>query len=199
MLVKLALCLVHLPEALVQSYEPSEDHSDCVGHAAAVSSQRSSVTGRDDRTGGFGNSMGHVSSVSSMWCGLPPGLVGSQLLGESQSRFSSAGCSTESRHAQSLIKIDENCPGSSISGPSSRRQAPVVSEFLPEICSPMPAASSGALAEKYDELEGSREVGASGYARLRPARWHIGGQRNQPRNRAATCAEVRSVNFGTMT
>ena len=91
------------------------------------------------------------------------------------------------------------CPGCSISGPSSTRQASVVSEFLPEICSTLPNASTGALAEKYDESHGSREVGASGCARLRPARWHRGGQRNQPRNRATSCADVRSVIFGTMT
>ena len=40
-----------------------------------VSSQRSSVTGRNDCTGGLGNPMCHVSSVPSTWCGLPPGLV----------------------------------------------------------------------------------------------------------------------------
>ena len=46
---------------------------------------------RNDCTGGFGHPMGHVSSLPSTWCGLPPGLVESQLLGGSQSQWSSAG------------------------------------------------------------------------------------------------------------
>ena len=58
---------IHVPAVSV----PSEDPSDCAGHAATVSSQRSSVSGRDDCTGRFGNPMGHVPST---WCGPPPGL-----------------------------------------------------------------------------------------------------------------------------
>ena len=46
---------------------------------------------------------------------------------------------------------------------------------------------------------GWRHLGARGCARLRLARWQRGGQRNQRRNRAAACAEVRTVNLGTMT
>ena len=59
----------------------------------------------------------------------------------------------------------------------------------------MPDASSGALAEQCGEFHGSWRVGASGCARVRQR----GGQRNQRRNRAAACAEVSTVNFGTMT
>ena len=139
---------IHVPAMIVPSHAPTEDPSDCAGHAAAVPSRRSSVTGRDDCTGGSGIQMGHVSS--------PRGLVGLHLLGASQVRWSSAGCSIEALHAQGLIKIDENCPGCSISGPSSTRQVPVVSEILPEICSPMPDTSSGALGENYDESHGFR-------------------------------------------
>ena len=36
----------HVPAVIVQSCAPSENPSDCAGHAAAVSSQRSSVTER---------------------------------------------------------------------------------------------------------------------------------------------------------
>ena len=154
---------------------------------------RFSVTGRDDCIGGSGNPMGHVSSVPSTWCGLPFGLVGSQLLSESQIRWCSAGSGTETRHAQSLIKIDDNCPIWSISGPSSRLQARVVSEFLPEICSLMPDASSGAWAETDDEFHGSREVGASGCARLRPACWQRDGQRNQRTEPLLVLKTARSI------
>ena len=48
---------VHVPAVIVQSFALSEDPSDCAGRAAAVSSQRSFVIGRDDGTGGFGNPM----------------------------------------------------------------------------------------------------------------------------------------------
>ena len=37
---------VHVPAVNVQPYTPSEDPSDCAGHAAAVSCQRSSDTGK---------------------------------------------------------------------------------------------------------------------------------------------------------
>ena len=58
---------VDVPEVIVQSYAPSDDPSDCAGHAAAVSSSRSSVTGRDDCTGGFEKSMGHVGPLDVVW------------------------------------------------------------------------------------------------------------------------------------
>ena len=41
-----------------------------------------------------------------------------------------------------------------------------MSEFFPEICSPMLDVSSGVLVEKYDEVDGSREAGTSCCARL---------------------------------
>ena len=134
------ICRVHLPAVSVQSHAPSDDLSSCAGHdddghTGAVSSQCSSVISLHRRfwkadvscffKGSFENPMGHVSWVPSTWCGLPPDLVGSQLLDESQMQWSSAGSGTEARYAQSLTKIDENCPTCSISGPSSRRQVPV--------------------------------------------------------------------------
>ena len=85
--------------------------------------------GKDNCTGSFGHPMDHVSlrSLDVVWATYI--LVGSKLLGESQIRWWSGGCkggcSTEARHAQSFIKIDKNCPGCSISGPFSRRQASV--------------------------------------------------------------------------
>ena len=75
-------------------------------------------------------------------------LLGSQLLNESQIRWSSSGSGAETRHSQSLVKTDENCSSCLISVPSSRRQAHVESESLPEVCSPMPDASCGAMSEK---------------------------------------------------
>ena len=88
--------------------------------------------------GGFEWQMSHGSLAPLTWCGLPPALVGSQFLDESQMRWSSSGSGTEACHARSSTKVGENCLESSISGPSSTRQAPVERESLPEICNPMP-------------------------------------------------------------
>ena len=71
----------------------------------------------------------------------------------------------------------------SISDPSSRRQAPVESESLPEICTPMPDANGGVLSEECDDVQESRGAGT------RPARWQRGGRRNQRRKRAIACAQ----------
>ena len=86
--------------------------------------------------------MCHVSLVLLTWCGLLPGLVRSQLLDESQTRWSSAGSGTDARHT----KIDEHTPSCSISGPPPdvKRLSRV---SLPRICSPMPDASCGDLSE----------------------------------------------------
>ena len=86
-------------------------------------------------------------------------------------KWSSAGNGTEARHAQSPTKIDEDCPRCSISRPLSRRQAPVESESLPEICSPVPGANSGVLFEKCHEFQESHGVGTRGCASSRQARW----------------------------
>ena len=67
---------VRMPAVVVQSYASFDDLSDCTGHAAAVSSQRSSAVERDNSIGGLGNPMCHVSLAPLTWCGLPPGLVG---------------------------------------------------------------------------------------------------------------------------
>ena len=134
---------VHVPRS-DRSITCTISSSDCAGHASAVSSLRSSGSRRDDCTVGFGSPMDHVSSVPSTWCGQPPGMIGSQLLGESQIRWSSAGIGTNANHAQSLTKIDGICLSCSISGPSSRRHTPVVREFLPEknaVRCPTPAAA----------------------------------------------------------
>ena len=88
---------VHVPAVSVQSYAPSDDLSNFTGHAAAVSSQRSSAVGRHDCTRGCGNEMCHVSVVPLTWCGLPLGLVGSQLLDESHIRRPTAGSGSQSR------------------------------------------------------------------------------------------------------
>ena len=61
---------IHVAAVRVQSHAPSDDLSNCTGHAAAVSSQRSSDVGRNDCIGGFGNQMCHVSVAPLTWCGL---------------------------------------------------------------------------------------------------------------------------------
>ena len=107
--------------------------------------------------------MGQVSSIASTWCGPPPGLVGSQRMGESQIRGSSDGIGAD-HHAQSLMTIDENCPSRSISRPSSRRQAPVESEPMPEIRSSVPAVNSGVLVNTFVKIP---RVAWSWHERLR--------------------------------
>ena len=54
---------------------------------------------------------------------------------------SSGGSGTEAHRTWSPTNVDENCPNGSISGPSSRRQAPVESGSLPQNCNPMPEVS----------------------------------------------------------
>ena len=112
----------------------------------------------------------HGSSTPLTWRGLPRGLVGSQLQAPAQMKWSSAGSGTEARHAQSLMKIDEDCPSCSNSGPSSGRQAPEESESLPEICRPKPGANGGALFEKCDESQELPGAGMRGCAFSKPAR-----------------------------
>ena len=67
---------------------PSDDLCDYAGHAAAVSSQRSSVIGRNDCIGGSGKQMCHFSLAMRTWCGLHPGLVRSQHLDAAQMKWS---------------------------------------------------------------------------------------------------------------
>ena len=172
---------VHLPAVIVQSHAPSGDLFSCAGHATVVSSQRSSSVWRNDHTGVCGNPMGHVSSVNSTWCGPPPGLVGSQLLGGSQIRRSSACGGTEAHHAQSLMTIHENCPSCPISHPLSRRQALVESESLSDICAPVPSAKADISSKVCNSVRKSRGAGTQSCASSRPARWQRGGQRAQRR------------------
>ena len=140
---------IHVPAVSVQLHAPSDDLSKCTGHAAAVSHLEGlPLLGGMIASGGFGNRMCHVSLAPLTWRGLPPGLVGPQLLDATQMQWSSAGSGTEARHAQSPTKTGENCPNCSISDPSSTRHAPVESESLPEICNPMPDANSGVMSEK---------------------------------------------------
>ena len=89
---------IHVPTVNVQS-APTEDPSSCTGHAAAVSSERLSVIGRNDCIGGFGEQMWRIS-LALTWCGLPLGSIGSQLLGASQMKWPAAGSGPEARHAQ---------------------------------------------------------------------------------------------------
>ena len=168
---------IHAPTVSVQSYAPSDDLSYCAEHAVVVSSQRFSGTGgRNDCTGGFGNLMYHVSLAPLTWCALPLGLVGSQLLDAAQMQWSSAGNGTDARHAQSHTEVDKTVR-------AARFQAP---------------PPDGGF-EKSDEFQQSREAGTRCCARSRPARRQRGGQRNQRRKRAITCADVRTGDFQTTT
>ena len=92
------------------------------------------------------------------------------------------GSGTETRDAQSLFKIDENCPSWLISDPSSERTAPLENVSMPKICSPLRVASCG-------------ERVWSCRATSRPARWQRGGKRYQRRNRVITCTCLDKLNF----
>ena len=72
--------------------------------------------------------------------GLPPGLVESKFLGESPMQWSSVDIDTELRLARSPTEITCKCPDYLNSDHSSRRQAPVERESLPEILDPVPDA-----------------------------------------------------------
>ena len=61
---------IHVPAVSFQSHVPSDVLSNCTGHAAAVSSQRSSVTGNNDCITGL---MSHGSCAPFTFCRLPPG------------------------------------------------------------------------------------------------------------------------------
>ena len=67
---------------------------------------------------------------------------------------------------------------------------------LSGIAGPLPDAKAGVLSEKCGSVKESRETGTRNCASPRPARWQRGGQRNQRRKRASTCAEVRTVVSG---
>ena len=136
---------VHVPAVSVQSHVPSDDLSSFTEYAAAVSSQWSLVPGTHDCIVDFGLQMSHGSLAPPTRCEPPPGLVGSHILGETQMQRIPAGRSTEASHARSLTEVDEKCPEFPHSGSSSRRQAPVKSESMPEICDPVPGATSGIL------------------------------------------------------
>ena len=112
---------IHVPAVSVQSHVPSGDLSHCTGHAAAVSSQRSSV-GKNDGISGL---LSHDSCAPMIFCGLLLGLVESQFLDESQMQWSSADLDTEP--CSSWTSNDKYCPdylnsGRSSQTPSARRE-----------------------------------------------------------------------------
>ena len=67
---------------------------------------------------------------------------------------------TQAWHARSATIVDESCPSCWSSGFSSKRQAPVASEPLPEICSPTPDGERGILSEDPEDFKESRGAGA---------------------------------------
>ena len=89
--------------------------------------------------------------------------------------------------------VHDKCPDYPTSGTSSRRQAPVESESLSEICDPVPNAKGGVLFEEFGSVKESRGAGTRSCASTRPARWHRGGQRNQRRKRVEVRTGVRTT------
>ena len=100
-----------------QSRAPSDALSSCTGHAAADSSQCSSVLGRNECIGGFGKAdvSFFFGSADVVWATskldrnfwMTRRCSGRQL-----------GVVQEALHVRSPTKIDENCPSCSILGPS---------------------------------------------------------------------------------
>ena len=101
----------HVPTVSVQSHVSPDVPSHCMGHAAAVFSQRLSATGKNGCISGL---MSHGFCAPLTFCRLPRELVGSKLLDDSQMQWSPAESGTEARHAQSSTKIDQDCPSCSI-------------------------------------------------------------------------------------
>ena len=126
-------------------------------HAAAVSSQRSSATWKNNCNSGL---LSHGACAPMTFCWLPPGLVEWHFLDESQMQWSSADVDTEPCHAWSPTEDNNNnCPDYSDSGPSSRRQAPVKGESSPEIRDPMPDTRGGVMSEERHDVQESRGAG----------------------------------------
>ena len=95
-------------------------------------------------------------------------------------------------HTRTPTKVHEGCPGDSSSGTSSRRQATVESDSLSGIGGPLPDAKAGVLSDKCGSVKESRGAGTRSCASPRLARQQRGGQRDQRRKLASTCAEVRT-------
>ena len=165
-------------------YRPMFSLSRYKGIARAASSWRSSVTGRNDCVSGF--------TSHGLWATQ----VGSHFLDESQMQWSSAYTGAAACHARTPTKVFEGCPDHSTSGPSSRRQATAESEFLSEICASVPDANVGVLSEECGSVKESRGAGTRSFASSVPTRRQRGGQRNQRRKRASTCAEAARVASG---
>ena len=78
---------------------------------------------------------------------------------------------------------------------ASRRQAPVESESLPEICNPMPDAEGGVLSEGCDGVHESRGAGTRSCA----SSSQRGGERHLRRKWAIACADISTGGFWTTT
>ena len=72
---------------------------------------------------------------------------------------------------RSPTEVSDECPDYSVSDPSSRSQAPVESESLPEICDPVPDAEGGVLSEEGNDVPKSLGANTRSSASSRPARW----------------------------
>ena len=115
-------------------------------------------------------------------CGLPLGLLESQLLDASQMQWSPAFAGAEVCHARTPTKVFEVCPNDSSSGTPSTRQATVESDFLSGIGGPLPDAKLVSCLKMLAVSEESRGAGTPSCASPRPARWQLGGQRKPATN-----------------
>ena len=134
------------------------DHASCV-HVPAVGLQShvpsddlSDCTRHAAAVSSHGSVTGKNNCISKVlvpmtFCGLLPRLVESQFRGESDKR-----------------------PDYSNSDPSSRRQALVESESLPEIYDPVPDAEGGTWSEECNDVQESRGAGTRNCASSRAAR-----------------------------
>ena len=153
--------LFHVPVVTVQSNAPSDDLSDCTGHAAAVAPQGSFIIGKNDCTENV-----ESRCVMALWLHLRG--VGYFLAWLARNFWTQRRRS--GRQLCMVLKpVTHRVPRRYTKKselvdfpPLLQTPSAVESEALPEICSPVPDVSSGALSEKCDEFQESRGAGTRG-------------------------------------
>ena len=161
---------VHVPAVSVQSHVPSAVLSNCKGHAAAVSSQRPSVSGENDCAS---SSMSHNPDAPVMSCSHLRGLLDRSFWMDHRSGGR--------QPVQVRKPVTHELPRRSMKyaqmtrvlAPPSRRQAAIEGDSLSEICAPMPDVKIAVLSEECGGVVESRGAGTRSFA-------------------ASTCAEVRT-------
>ena len=121
------------------------------------------------------------------FCGLLLDLVESQFLDESPQQIWTEACLT-----RSPTEVCEQLPRLLDFWPLFQTpKHPLGVGLLSVICDPVPDAKVDVVSEACGSVKEFCGAGTRSCASTRPALWQRGGQRNQRRKRAITCAEVR--------